>query len=594
MKYHIPMKTSILNFSVTILSILILASCAGRRPEKVEIKEKEKAAEKAVKKAEKKPEKKSARQKPTLYEVLVREARKFKQAGDIREALVFYNKALGLATESRKEAIMENVRQTLARADTATLRELSRTEDLFIPRALVIYRLALNLALDKNYTEALQRVETFEDQYPEHPLARDVAELKSIIEKSRFHKELVGCLLPMTGKYSFFGKRAMNGIECAVKDFRENHPDRHIRIVIKDTGSEKERALSSANELADMGVAALIGPMGTARTAGRVAEEKEIPMMAMTQKKLNTEENSFLFSNFLTPRLQAKGLASYAFYRLGIRNFAILYPEEEYGKTYMDLFWNMVNEYGGQIKGVESYGPEQTDFSESLEKITGEFYGVPEFIKENPDQYENLLLVKDKDKEEDKQGDEEQAQGEQEEEEGPRGRKKDEKVKFRLDFQAVFIPDSSAKVSMILPQLAFHDIDNVALLGTNLWHDKSLVENAAGYTDNAVITSGFYPESRMNSKAGYFAREYESLYGKRPGFIEAVAYDSALMVLKSLLDESITSGKGLRDAIAGGMVFNGATGKTYFDRKGDLHKELFYLTIKGNEFTEIRRSARRE
>lgn len=587
------MKTSVLTFSVAILSVLIFASCAEKRPEKVKIQEKEQAAEKVVKETQKKP----AEKKPTLYEVLVREARKFIQAGDMREALVFYNKALSLASKSQKETLMDNVNEVLSRADTSTLREFSRTEELFFPRPLILYRLALNQVLDENYKQALQTIETFQEKYPDHKRARDVAELKKLIEKSRFNRELVGCLLPLTGKYSFFGKRAMNGVECAVKDFRKNHPDRHIRIVIKDTGSEKKQALSLANELADMEVAALIGPMGTARTAGRVAQENGIPMMAMTQKKLNTEEKSFLFSNFLTPRLQARGLASYAFYRLGIRDFAILYPEDDYGKTYMDLFWDMVNEYGGQIKGVESYGPDQTDFSESLEKITGEFYGVSDFIKENPDQYENILLVKDKDKDKEeakKQDKEQERQQEEESRKGARGTKEEEKVKFKFDFGAVFIPDSSAKVSMILPQLAFHDIENVVLLGTNLWHDKSLVENAAGYTDNAVITSGFYPESRTNSKAKHFAHNYETLFGKLPGFIEAVAYDSASIVLESLLDESIKSRKGLRDSIAGGMVFNCATGKTYFDQKGDLHKELFYLTIKGNDFTEISRSAPRQ
>ena len=583
MKYHIPIKTIVLTFSVIIISVIFLASCAEKKPERAEIKEK--PPEKAVKAKEEKPEK-PAEKKPTLYEVLVREAGKFVQAGEMKEALVFYNKALGLASGVEKETVMENVKEVLSRADTATLREFSGINDLNIPKALVLYRLTLNLVLDKDFKRALQVVETFEKEYAEHPLSQDIAELKWLIEKARFKRGLVGCMLPLSGKYSIFGKSALNGIECAVKDFRKHNPERRIRIVIKDTGSDKEQALSCANELADMGVAALIGPMGTAKTAGGVAQEKGIPMMAMTQRKLNMSDESFLFSNFLTPELQAKGLASYAFYRLGIRNFAILYPEDDYGKTYMKLFWDMVDEYGGRIKGVESYGPDQTDFSESLTKITGEFYGVPDFIKENREKYESILLIEDKDKKE-----------ENEEKEKPNKRqeaREDDELKFKPDFGAVFIPDSSAKVSMMLPQLAFHDIDNVVLLGTNLWHDKSLVKNAAGYTDNAVITSGFYPESRTNSKARYFADDYESLYGNSPGFIEAVAYDSASFILESLLDESIKSRKDLRDAIAGGMVYNGTTGKTYFDRNGDLHKELFYLTIDGDDFTEIRRPSPRE
>ena len=588
MKHKTPFNTNVVTSFAAILSVICIVSCAEKRPEKVEIKEK--PAPKEVRTKEEKPEKRKEKT-PSLFEVLVREARKFIRAGEMRDALVFYNKALSLASESEKKRVMENVRDVLARADTPALRELSRTKELFIPQALILYRLAVNQALEENYKGAAQTIETFEEKFPDHPLAGDVAELKLLVEKSRFNRELVGCLLPLTGKYSIFGKRALNGIECAVKDFRKNHPDRKIRILIKDTGSNKKQAVSLAEELAGMEVAALIGPMGTAKAAGEVAKENGIPMMAMTQKELNGADESFLFSNFLTPRLQAKALASYAYYRLGIRNFAILYPEDEYGKTYMNFFWDMVEEYGGQIKGVESYGPDQTDFSESLEKITGEFYKVPNFIKENPDQYESILLIKDKDG--DTEEDEKQKQARKESRRGARGAEDAGKVKFRLDFEAVFIPDSHEKVSMILPQLAFHDIENVALLGTNLWHDKSLLKDAAGYTDNALITSGFYPESSINPKAGRFANEYRRLYGKFPGFIEAVAYDSASIVLESLLDESINSREELRNVIAGGMFFNGTTGKTYFDRNGDLHKELFYLTIEEEEFTEITRSSPR-
>ncbi|MFO7752839.1 MAG: penicillin-binding protein activator [Desulfobacteraceae bacterium] len=523
------------------------------------------------------------KEEPSLYDVLVREAGKLIRAGETREALVFYNKAMELASKPGQKTLMKKIKPALALADTRTLKELGEKEDLFIPRPLVLYRLALNLTLDENYKEALKVVDTFREEYPEHHLSQDAAEIKWLIEKSRFKRELVGCMLPLTGKYSFFGKRAMSGIEVAVKDFRKANPDRNIRVVIKDTGSKEEQALSCVKEFCDMGVAALVGPMGTAEAAGRVAEKNGIPMMAMTQKDLSGSGENFLFSNFLTPRLQAKGLASYAFYRLGIRDFAIIYPQDDYGERYMNLFWDMIADYGGNIKGVESYGPDQTDFAESLRKISGRFYGVPDFIKENSSEYEEILVIKDKDKE-----------GEDKPKGKSRRDSKEEKVKFGLDFKAVFIPDSSERVGMMLPQLAFHDIEDVVLLGTNLWHNKSLIEDAAGYTDNAVITSGFYPESSKNPEAMRFAEEYENLYGASPGFVEAVAYDSALIVFKSLLDDTVKSRDDLRDAIAGGMVHNGATGRTYFDDNGDLHKELFYLTIEGDDFTEITRSFPRQ
>lgn len=159
MKYKISMNTTVVTFFAAILSVLLLASCAEKRPEKVETKEE--PARKEVRIKEDKPEKPEEKT-PSLFEVLVKEARKFIRAGQMRDALVFYNKALSLASESEKKEVMENVRDILARADTPTLRELSRTEELFIPKAPILYRLASSQALEENYKEAAKTIETFE------------------------------------------------------------------------------------------------------------------------------------------------------------------------------------------------------------------------------------------------------------------------------------------------------------------------------------------------------------------------------------------------------------------------------------------------
>jgi branched-chain amino acid transport system substrate-binding protein len=53
--------------------------------------------------------------------------------------------------------------------------------------------------------------------------------------------------------------------------------------------------------------------------------------------------------------MQVRTLGAYLFQDLGIKKVAILYPDEKYGKKYMELFWDIVDEYEGQVVGVESY-----------------------------------------------------------------------------------------------------------------------------------------------------------------------------------------------------------------------------------------------
>ena len=45
-----------------------------------------------------------------------------------------------------------------------------------------------------------------------------------------------------------------------------------------------------------------------------------------------------------------------------------------------------------------------------------------------------------------------------------------------VDFDALFIPDEHDKIVLIAPQLAFHDVTGVRLLGSSGWVDPELIE----------------------------------------------------------------------------------------------------------------------
>jgi outer membrane PBP1 activator LpoA protein len=188
-------------------------------------------------------------------------------------------------------------------------------------------------------------------------------------------------------------------------------------------------------------VAAIIGPLIHVDTAAIQAQARELPIITLTQKDRITEIGDYVFRNFFTPQMQVKSLVSYAARELGLSRFAILYPDERYGSTFMNLLWDEVIAHEGIVVGVESYDPKQTDFAGPIKKLVGLYYEVPEDLKDPIDLIAESLVF--------------QTDAGKEEKEKPNRKDEEEEPKAIVDFEAVFIPDSPKKAGLIIPQLAF-------------------------------------------------------------------------------------------------------------------------------------------
>jgi branched-chain amino acid transport system substrate-binding protein len=155
----------------------------------------------------------------------------------------------------------------------------------------------------------------------------------------------------------------------AVNNLGQTAGPTEIGLLIKDTGSNAEQAAGAVDALAQAGVTAIIGPIGGAEAAARRAQENRIPIITLTQKSDIVDIGDFVFRNFLTPGLQARALAEHAVAVMGLRRIAVLYPDEPYGRRFMLLFWKELVQFGGRITGIESYSADQTDFATPIKKL---------------------------------------------------------------------------------------------------------------------------------------------------------------------------------------------------------------------------------
>ncbi|MCG8614991.1 MAG: penicillin-binding protein activator, partial [Desulfobacterales bacterium] len=432
-----------------------------------------------------------------LIPILMAEAEKFASQGNHQDALLIYNQVLekaeskGVAGEADKAAVLAAIESVLQQASAEDIDTFSGIRNLTIPESLLQYRLGSAYSREQNYTDARTVLENFIASFPDDPKVADAQALLEEIQTAAFRRDTIGCLLPLSGKYSVYGERALKGIQLAVQELSQKHGTL-FNVIVKDTRSNPDHAIQCVEELAREEVLGILGPLLVPEAAGQKAQELGIPLIALTQKRDFPLQGDYLFSNFITPEMQVQALASYVFMELGLKKVAILYPDERYGRRYMELFWDVVDEFHGEVVGVEAYDGTKTDFTTPVQKLTGEFYPVPEFLKPEPEEEEENLVGEDSEMANAGEGDDDGELQPKRPKLSSRGSAVANEDRIEIDFQALFIPDGLSRVNLILPQLAFNDARGMVLLGTNLWHQKNLLTQARGYNKNTVITDGYF------------------------------------------------------------------------------------------------------
>jgi len=469
------------------------------------------------------------------------------------DALAFYIKAYNRSKDSEKENIVVKLKEAIGlmgSADIKSLLQRLKKDEMIV--GYLMFRLGMNNIDEEKYDEAIQVLSEFIKRFPDHESAQTAEILiEELGKKSVYSRYTLGCILPLSGRYKVYGNKALKGIELALSQLNSEGDHPPLKIIVKDTESDPVTTALAVVDLFNEHVAAIIGPIIAAESAALEAQDRGIPIITLTQKDNITNIGDYVFTNFFTPRMQVKAIVSFAFEVLGLNRFAILYPDENYGKTFMNLFWDEVIAHGGKVTGIESYNSAQTDFSDTIKKLVGLYYEMPKDLQETTIPIEG-----------------------------------DEKPKAIIDFDAVFIPDAPEKAGLIIPQLVFHDIDNIHLFGTNLWHSDKLIEMTRQYVQGAIMTDGFFAESDA-IKVRDFVGIFELTYGEKPGFIEAVAYDTAIILLQMLSRSDIFFRNTLRDELMKLENFEGVTGLTSFNKDGDVRKKLYLLQIRGDHFVEL-------
>jgi ABC-type branched-subunit amino acid transport system substrate-binding protein len=437
--------------------------------------------------------------------------------------------------------------------------------------------------LDPRYAERLAGVAQRLDLRTAAPV--DIAELPTFGElvgrvgpETRGARGTLGVVLPLSGSFARFGEESLHGILLAARIFGGPDDEGGLRIVVRDSAGDPARAEAAVRELASDGdVTAIVGPLLSAESeaAARVAEEYEIPLLALTAREEIAQSRAFVFRLRTRPIEEAQVLVERA-RAAGAERFAILYRNDNYGRGLRALFWDAVEARGGRVVAVSGFDPQAKDFAGPIRRLVG-YTLLTSQEKSAINRREGMLSRARRLPAAEARALRARARGLT----GPDGTP----LPPIVDFDALFIAESYENVVLIAPQLAFHEVNGPRLLGPDGWYHDDLVRVGREHVEGSMFVAHYFPGSDTPYVKD-FADRYETTYGHESNVFGAQAYDAANLVFVQLARGSETR-QAVRDGVLATAGYPGVSGVLSMRPDGNAQKRPFVLGVEKGRVIQL-------
>ncbi len=388
--------------------------------------------------------------------------------------------------------------------------------------------------------------------------------IQALQSLKRVNRKKIGALLPLTGPSAKIGKRVLMGLKMGLGFYRPQKSP--FQLVVFDSGGQAGRVRKKLRELVvKHHVIAVVGgvPGPSAQALAEEAEGLGLPVVLMSHRSDVAQLRPYVFQNALTSHLISEKLVHFLMNNLKVRKFALLYPNDSYGVDYANAFWQAVENKGGTITGVQIYKPGQTDFNGPLSRLTGTYY-----MEDREEEYREQLKQKYT----------------------KNPHLKPSRVDFKSllppahDFEALFIPDSIQTFNLIAPHIVYNDINDVYLVGTNLWNQEQALKRKKKY-----LNETFFVDLSLSLPAFQktdFYKTFVSVFNQRPGLFEIQAYEAGV-VFRQVIAGGAKTRKELREKLSRIKEFHGPLGPVSLTPEGQFRHTLRVFHIENKKIKPV-------
>lgn len=355
----------------------------------------------------------------------------------------------------------------------------------------------------------------------------------------------VGVILPLSGPYAATASQVLAAIELGLGLFRA---DGHgPTLYIEDSKGDPRAAAQAVDTLAvQRRVMAIIGPMraATSLAAARQAAQHGAPLITLSRLEGVSQAAPCVFQNFFTPQEQVDVVLDEVMGKRHKRLIAILAPKSPYGQGFAELMEKSVIQRDGSVVRKIFYDPNLPDFSAQIKQLVALPPG--NYRPGDPDSPAPVI-----------------------------------------DFEALFIPDGGARLGMIAPQLAYHDVIGIDLLGSSLWHDPVVLKTAGRYLEGCIFPVPFNPDD-PRPMVREFVEAFSRNMGRKPNLLDAHGYDAAIM-LRRIMDgpEAPRTRAEFCRQLSQASAVEGVCGQISVGPDGRFVKALELFTISRERFAPL-------
>jgi branched-chain amino acid transport system substrate-binding protein len=508
----------------------------------------------------------NARQQPlfllTLAKVSVAEGQHVRALDELHGITAAHQ----IANDVQQEARALSIDIVDSKLTPAELETVKRRWPFEFPSDYILLRLAREAANRRAAVQVEAAVNEFLATFPNHPEAPQMVALLRHLEQARTvsvdpHK--IGVILPLSSPrrrewVSEVGQSALQGIQVAFA--REGFSP--LKMEVRDTKANLSTTAAVVEELAMVErVIAVVGPLfnETTQVAAKKALEFHLPLITPGAPSLEIPaDNPYLLRTALTNRLEARHLAQYAVGSLGLRRFAILYPDEQPGRELAEAFHARIAELGGDIITQQVYASNQVDFTAALRQLGGQTdeelsrTGASTAV-ERASPPESTIEMRT-----------------------PSG---------KLAYEALYLPRSFERLHFLVPAMRLLNIAGITLLGESGWNHPELVKRAGAVVDGAVFMDGFFAGA-AESPVREFVQQYRAMFNTTPDLMAAQSHDAMLMLLRVLKQRPQTREE-VREQLRDLKDFGAATGWMGVLPTGEIDRRLFALTVRRGQIVQL-------
>lgn len=338
----------------------------------------------------------------------------------------------------------------------------------------------------------------------------------------------IGVITPLSGEGATYGNATKRGVDLAVDEINQKGgiDGKKIVIVYEDDQIKAEVGTKAIQKLISIDkVPVILGAFGSSVSLAiaPIAEKSKVVLFsASSTADALKDAGDYFFRNVPPNSMQGKSAADFAIDKLGAKNAAILYMNNDYGVSLTKSFEEVFVQKGGNILIKENYNPDDKDFRTQLSKIK---------------------------------------------EKSP---------------EVIFYPGHYKESAQILKQAKELGI-KAKFIGGDGSYSPELIGIAGNSSEGSYYTLMAMGYGISDKEIKEFSEKFKTKYGEEPDVYSAYAFDAIKIIVKAIQEGGYIS-EGIKNELYKMKDFKGVTGLTTFDKFGEVDKPFYIYEVKNGKF----------